>query len=109
MGQLVGIQHLQGWQRFGHRSSEDGRPLLKVVSKTIKDRLSANRHIFMEQPLGSQVLDDEPEMSNVRKVVEDGTLLYIVADGCMVGYKDSVTGLPHKKHSFLIHHIHALC
>ena len=80
---------------------EDGRPLLKVVNKTIKDRLHANRHIFMEQPLGSQVLD-EPEMADVRKLVEDGTLLFIVVDGCMVGYKDSVTGLPNKKPSFYI-------
>ena len=80
---------------------EDGRPLLKVVNKTIKDRLRANRHIFMEQPLGSQVLD-EPEMADVRKLVEDGTLLFIVVDGCMVGYKDSVTGLPNKKPSFYI-------
>eukprot|EP00435_Cladocopium_sp_Y103_P058473 s1160_g20.t1 len=80
---------------------EDGRPLLKLVNKTIKDRLRANRHVFMEQPLGSQVLD-EPEMSDVRQMVEDGTLLFIVVDGCMVGYKDAVTGLPHKKPSFYI-------
>ena len=79
----------------------DGRPNLKSVNKTIKDRVRANRHIFMEQPLGSQVLD-EPEMADVRKMVEDGTLLFLVVDGCMVGYRDKVSGLPHRKPSFYI-------
>ena len=55
----------------------------------------------MEQPLGSQSIN-EPEMSDVKKMVEDGTLCLIVVDGCMVGYKDKESGLPHKKPSFYV-------
>ena len=100
------------WSRFNiakggsaeitvQRLREDGRPVLSAVNKTVRDRVKANRHIFLEQPLGSQVLE-EPEMSDVKRMVEDGTLLYLVVDGCMVGYKDAVTGIPHRKSSFYI-------
>ena len=100
------------WSRFNlakggsaactvQRLREDGRAVLRSVNKTIRDRVRAGRHVFMEQPLGSQSIN-EPEMGDVKKMVEDGTLCLIVVDGCMVGYKDKESGLPHKKPSFYV-------
>ena len=100
------------WSRFNlakggsaactvQRLREDGRAVLRSVNKTIRDRVKAGRHVFMEQPLGSQSIN-EPEMSDVKKMVEDGTLCLIVVDGCMVGYKDRESGLPHKEPSFYV-------
>lgn len=100
------------WSRFniakGGRSAdtvlqlrEESRPILRTTNKTIKDRVKAKRHVFVEQPFGSESLD-EPEMSDVKKMVDDGTLLFIKVDGCMVGYVDAESGLPHKKPSYYL-------
>ena len=100
------------WSRFNlakggpaactvHRLREEGRSVLKSVNKTIRDRVKGGRHVFMEQPLGSQSLE-EPEMSDVKGMIQDGTLCFIVVDGCMVGYKDKESGLPHKKPSYYV-------
>ena len=100
------------WSRFNlakggpaactvHRLREEGRSVLKSVNKTIRDRVKGGRHVFMEQPLGSQSLD-EPEMSDVKQMIQDGTLCFIVVDGCMVGHKDKESGLPHKKPSYYV-------
>eukprot|EP00434_Breviolum_minutum_P011223 symbB.v1.2.009904.t1/scaffold605.1/size182108/4 len=80
---------------------EESRPLLKTVNKIVKDRIRAKRHVFIEQPLGSESLE-EPEMADVKKMLEEGVLVMIVVDGCMVGYIDRESGLPHKKPSYYI-------
>ena len=80
---------------------EESRPTLKTTNKIIKDRVKAKRHVFVEQPFGSESLD-EPEMADVKKMVEEGTLLFIKVDGCMVGYVDAESGLPHKKPSYYL-------
>ena len=80
---------------------EESLGVLKTVNKTVRDRIRAKRHVFLEQPLGSQSLD-EPEMADVKKLIEDGSLMFITVDGCMVGYMDSESRLPHKKPSYYI-------
>ena len=80
---------------------EQGRSVLRAVNKTVKDRINAHRHVFLEQPYGSQSLD-EPEMSDVKKMLDDGKLVMIIVDGCMVGYRDAESKLPHKKPSYYI-------
>lgn len=80
---------------------EATKPLLKLVNKTVKDRIRAKRHVFIEQPLGSESLQ-EPEMADVLEMVNDGRLIFIKVDGCMVGYKDKENGKPHKKPSYYI-------
>lgn len=67
----------------------------------VKDRVKAKRHVFVEQPHGSESIE-EPEMADVRALVEDGSLLALKVDGCQVGYKDRENGLPHKKPSFYL-------
>ena len=80
---------------------EATKPLLRLVNKTVKDRVKAKRHVFIEQPLGSESLQ-EPEMADVLEMVNDGRLIFIKVDGCMVGYKDKENGKPHKKPSYYI-------
>ncbi|CAJ1448790.1 unnamed protein product, partial [Effrenium voratum] len=80
---------------------EEGRKVLKLVAKAVVWRLQAKRHVFIEQPLGSQSLD-EPEMKPVKDYVDSGQLIYIKVDGCMMGYKDAVSGYPHKKPSYYL-------
>ena len=80
---------------------EATKPLLKLVNKTVKDRVKAKRHVFIEQPLGSESLH-EPEMADVLEMAKDGRLIFIQVDGCSVGYKDKESGLPHKKPSYYI-------
>ena len=100
------------WSRFNlHRGGpaaetvlakrEENRPVLKTVNKSIKDRVKANRRVFVEQPWGSASLD-EPEMSDVRALLQSGKLIQIKVDGCMLGYADSESGLPHKKPSYYL-------
>eukprot|EP00435_Cladocopium_sp_Y103_P023477 s3323_g5.t1 len=62
---------------------EDSKPLLSMVNKVIKDRVKAKRHVFVEQPYGSESIE-EPEMADVRALVEDGSLLALKIDGCQV-------------------------
>eukprot|EP00435_Cladocopium_sp_Y103_P062124 s1878_g23.t1 len=64
---------------------ETQRPLLKLVNKVIVDRVKANRHVFVEQPYGSESIN-EPEMKDVRNLIESGRLLMIKVDGCQLGY-----------------------
>ena len=80
---------------------EENRPVLKAVNKVIKDRLKAKRHVFVEQPWGSASLE-EPEMHDVRDLIESGDLIMIKVDGCMVGYIDAESGLPHRKSSYYL-------
>ena len=76
-------------------------------NKIVKDRIRAKRHVFIEQPLGSESLE-EPEMADVKKMLEEGVLVMIVVDGCMVGYIDRESGLPHKK-PFILYHFVGHC
>ena len=62
-----------------------------MVNKTVKDRVRANRHVFVEQWL------EEPEMQDVREMIDDGTLVKIDVHGCRLGYHDKESGLPHYK------------
>ena len=100
------------WSRFNLAKSgpaqetvehlrEENRSLPRSVNKTVKDRVRAMRHVFLEHPLGSQSLD-EPEMKDVKAMVDNGTLFYIIVDGGQVGYKDAESGLPNKKPSHYI-------
>ena len=75
---------------------EEGRRVLKVVNKTIVDRVRQKRHVFVEQPRGSSWLS-EPELSGVHALIESGDLIVINAAGCMLGYIDRESGLPHCK------------
>ena len=77
---------------------EEGRKILKTVNKTITDRVKAHRHVFVEQPRGSQWLE-EPELAEVKKLIESGELLMYDVDGCCVGYADKENGLPNQKPS----------
>ena len=74
----------------------EGRQVLTMVNTTVKDRARANRHVFVEQPQGSQWLE-EPEMKDVREMIDEGTLLKIDVHGCRRGYHDKESGLPHYK------------
>ena len=76
----------------------EGRKILKMVNKTVVDRLKMKRHVFLEQPRGSQWLD-EPEMADVKALINSGDLLMFEVDGCCVGYMDFETGLPNLKPS----------
>ena len=80
---------------------DDNRPVLKTVNKLVRDRVRQKRHIFLEQPLGSQSIH-EPEMADVKKLIEEGELIYLVVDGCMVGYKDAESKKPYNKPSYYI-------
>ena len=80
---------------------EDQRPILKMVNRVVVDRLKADRHVFVEQPYGSESIN-EPEMSDVRKYIEEGRLICLKVDGCQLGYRDSESRLPHKKPSMYI-------
>lgn len=80
---------------------EDNRPVLKTVNKLVRDRVRGRRRVFLEQPLGSKSLE-EPEMADVKKLIEDGELLFIVVDGCMVGYKDAESKKPYYKPSYYV-------
>ena len=54
--------------------------------------MTANDDYFiLEKPLGSRILD-EPEMSSVRKLIDDGAIYRVRADGCAVGYVDRQNG-----------------
>ena len=80
---------------------EEHRPILKLVNRVVVDRVRAKRHIFIEQPYGASSIE-EPEMKDVRALIEDGQLVMLKADGCCVGYKDRESGLPHLKPSVYI-------
>ena len=80
---------------------EAGRPILRLVNKVVKDRIKANRHVFVEQPLGSQWLEEE-ELADVVQLLQNGDLVSIRVDGCQVGYKDRESGLAHFKPSIYI-------
>lgn len=75
---------------------EQGRSALRAVNKTVKDRINASRHVFLEQPRGSQS-HDEPEMKKVKRLLEEGKLTKIHVDGCVVGHYDAESKLPHGK------------
>ena len=77
---------------------ESGRPILSSVNKTVKDRVKAKRHVFVEQPLGSQWLE-EPELADVRALLDSGDLILITVHGCQVGYRDRELDEPHFKPS----------
>jgi hypothetical protein len=81
---------------------ESQRPLLKLVNIIIVGRVKACRHVFVEQPYGSESIN-EPEMTDMRKLIEAGRLLMIKVDGCQLGYKDRESQLPHKKTSSTSH------
>jgi len=80
---------------------ENSRPILSLVNKVIKDRVKAKRHVFVEQPYGSDSIE-EPEMSDVRALIEDGSLYAFKVDGCQVGYYDKESNLPNYKPSYYI-------
>ena len=75
---------------------EQGRPTLRFVNKLVKDRIAMKRHVFLEHPWGSCELD-EPEMADVRRLIDKGDLTVVRSDGCRLGYHDSESGLPHMK------------
>ena len=95
------------WSRFnlakGGAAAQrtEGRKILKMVNKTVVDRLKMKRHVFLEQPRGSQWLD-EPEMADVKALIDSGDLLMFEVDGCCVGYIDFETGLPNLKPSIYV-------
>ena len=68
--------------------------VLVTVNRVIRDRVKARRRVLVEQPRDSEWLA-QPEMSDVRQLLEEGVLVRISADGCQVGYMDSDTGLPY--------------
>lgn len=80
---------------------EENRPVLALVNKVVKDRVKAQRHVFLEQPLGSKSLE-EPEMSDVKQMVEEEKLIFLRVDGCMVGYMDAESKKPHNKPSYYL-------
>lgn len=80
---------------------EENRPVLALVNKVVKDRVKAQRHVFLEQPLGSKSLE-EPEMSDVKRMVEEEKLIFLRVDGCMVGYMDAESKKPHNKPSYYL-------
>ena len=55
------------------------------MNGVVKARLQRRRHIILEQPLGSEMLD-QPELADVRKYLQDGVLVKVRFDGCMVGH-----------------------
>ena len=73
---------------------KDGRHILRLVNKTIVDRVKAKRHVFVEQPRL-----EEPELEGVRKLLDSGDRIPLRVDGCQVGYHDAQSGLPHMKPS----------
>ena len=79
---------------------EENRPVLALVNKVVKDRVKAQRHVFLEQPLGSKSLE-EPEMSDVKQMVEE-KLIFLRVDGCMVGYMDAESKKPRNKPSYYL-------
>ena len=80
---------------------DEPRSVLRLVNKVVVDRIKANRHVFVEQPYGSNSLD-EPEMSGIRGLIEDGSLLVLEVDGCQVGYHDQESGLPYHRPSYYL-------
>ena len=80
---------------------EESRPLLRLVNKVITDRVKGKRHVFVEQPYGSDSIE-EPEMAETRALIEDGSLMALKVDGCQVGYCDRENGLPHHKPSYYL-------
>lgn len=80
---------------------EQGRSVLRAIDKTVKDRINASRHVFLEQPRGSQS-HDEPEMKKVKRLLEEGKLTKIHVDGCVVGHYDAESKLPHGKPSYYL-------
>jgi hypothetical protein len=100
------------WSRFniskGGKSAltvlelrEAGRPILRHVSKIITGRIKAKSHVFVEQPLSSQLLMKD-ELAEVVDWIRQGALTVIRVDGCQVGYQDQESGLPHYKPSVYI-------
>lgn len=100
------------WSRFniskGGKSAltvlelrEAGRPILRHVRKIITGRIKAKRHVFVEQPLSSQLLMKD-ELAEVVDWIRQGALTVIRVDGCQVGYQDQESGLPHYKPSVYI-------
>ena len=71
-------------------------PLAKECASTLVKRVKAGRHILLEQPLDSELLDIE-EFAEVRSLIENGTLMMAVSDGCQLGYVDYENGLPNIK------------
>lgn len=77
---------------------EAGRKILTLINKIVVARVRQRRHVFLEQPRGSQWLE-EPELADVKKLIETGELILLEVDGCCVGYVDEESGLPHHKPS----------
>ena len=71
---------------------------LEQLSRVVVHRVKANRHVFVEQSYGSESTE-EPEMSDVRKLIEEGKLICLKVDGFQFGYRDKESKLPHKKPS----------
>ncbi|CAK9071730.1 unnamed protein product [Durusdinium trenchii] len=80
---------------------ESNREVLKTVNKTVKDRLRAKRHVFIEQPAGTESLCED-EMKDIMNYITSGDLILLRVDGCMVGYHDRESKLPHYKPSIYI-------
>jgi len=64
---------------------EHDRPILKLVSRAVEHRVGNSRRVFLEHPLGSEAIN-QPEMKPVKDMILNGTLFFIRADGCMLGY-----------------------
>ena len=81
---------------------ESNREVLKTVNKTVKDRLRAKRHVFIEQPAGTESLCEDEMKDIMNCYITSGDLLLLRVDGCMVGYHDRESKLPHYKPSIYI-------
>ena len=75
---------------------DSGKKVLANVNRIVRDRIKAKRHVFIEQPRGSEWLQ-QPETKDIQQMLTDGVLVRIEANGCQLGYFDKDSGLPHCK------------
>ena len=66
------------------------------MNRAIKDRVAADRYIFAEHPAESESWMQD-EMKDVQSLIADGSLYFIRADGCALGYVDRESGKPYRK------------
>ena len=55
------------------RRRNQERPILSFLSKRLTYMTANDDYFILEKPLGSRILD-EPEMSSVRKLIDDGAI-----------------------------------
>ena len=71
---------------------QEGRRTVKN-NKIVVARLKMKRRVFIEQPGGSQWVE-EPEMTDVKRLIDTGELLKFIVDGCSVGYANQESEWP---------------